>query len=74
MSIENPAQMIGLACYVKSFKCAFAQKKYKLLKSKQNADVCLANEHIKASAMLVAARISGCFGLPWSAIVCLGLL
>ena len=28
---------------------------------------------IKASEMLVAPRISKCFGLPWSAIVCLGL-
>ena len=28
---------------------------------------------IKASEMLVAPPISECFGIPWSAIVCLGL-
>ena len=28
---------------------------------------------IKASEMLVALRISECFGLPWSAKFCLGL-
>ena len=29
---------------------------------------------IKASEMLVAPRISECFGLPWSALVCCSLL
>ena len=33
----------------------------------------LAPLQIKASEMLVAPRISECFGMPWSAIVCPGL-
>ena len=35
---------------------------------------CCTKEAIKAPEMLVAPRISECFGLPWSALVCYSLL